>query len=208
MELRNHTWGLLLLNESCSTIPRERASAGVVALCASLCILAVAHLLPSVQQPVSLLPPHPGVLGPSAAAAKAAHVKSTQQLNLPQPSADAQQAKRQDSSDQLSSSSRASSSPASTLLQQQKALCMAGAVLEQVLADTWADEDVISAFSTSTSSCVGGSSSSNPQQETLQSPEFHAFAEFVLNSAVLGTLLEGGVGMDGVVEEEEEEDGA
>lgn len=189
----------------------------VVSSLSGLCLLAVAavaHLLPSVQQPVSLLPP-PGALGPSAAAARAARAAQQQQQQL-----DADQEGEQDPQ------AAAAAAPPPGRAQSQ-AVRMAGAVLEEVLTDAWAEEDVISAFERLQPApvpmytqvckqagpqapqhqlqahCTGqqlvqaGEPVSVPQQvdvhAALQQQDFHAFAEYVLDNALLGTLQEGGV---------------
>lgn len=169
---------------------------------------AVAHLLPSVQQPVSLLP-QPGALGPSAAAARAAQVLQGQ-----------------DGQDTLQQGSTAAAAADAAELQ---AISMAAAVLEELLTDAWADEEVISAFnghnehSAQSQSLLQSSaqpSSSQAQQRengsstqddgaeqavnaVLNQKDFQAFAEYVLDNAMLGTLQEGGVaGTEDAAEDE------
>jgi hypothetical protein len=116
----------------------------------------------------------------------------------------------------------AAASPGSA---QSQAISVAGAVLEELLTDAWADEDVISAFErlqpapvpTYTQLCkqtvhqvaqlqAHGAGQQLVQADepvtvpkqvdahaALQQQEFHAFAEYVLDNALLGTLQEGGM---------------
>lgn len=127
--------------------------------------------------------------------------------------------------------------PAVMASAQVRAVEQAGAVLEELLTDIWADEDVISAFdrlqpaALPTYAQLRELSTQQEQQQQLwpqqhqadehlqetaqrqpavQSgvsagqqgatggtsiglPQFHAFAEYVLDNALLGTLQEGGV---------------
>lgn len=94
---------------------------------------------------------------------------------------------------------------------------MAAAVLEELLTDAWADEEVISAFNDHNEHSVP-SSAQVQQQETgsstradraeqaanavLNQQDFQAFAEYVLDNAMLGTLQEGGMAGADAAEDE------
>jgi hypothetical protein len=121
---------------------------------------------------------------------------------------------------------------------QSQAISMAGAVLEELLTDAWADEDVISAFERLQPAPVptymqlckqtvpqvaqhqlqahgaghqlvqADKQVSAPQQVDASTyvhapqQDFHAFAEYVLDNALLGTLQEGGVAAEAATDAE------
>ena len=167
-----------------------------------LCWPAVAHLLPTVPQPVSLLPA-PGALGPSAAVAPAAAAAAAAQQ---------QQFQDETQDDAAAPVDEAAAADAA----EQQALRMAGAVLEQLLTEAWADEDMISAFHSSSSEPAAEACKDDSQQQQtgsgrslghsaanaarpsqgasaskLGDQNVQAFAEYVLDNALLGTLQEG-----------------
>jgi hypothetical protein len=94
-----------------------------------------------------------------------------------------------------------------------QAIRAAGAVLEELLTDAWADEDVISAFDKLQPAAVptyvrlsktppqqqqqpgqgSGVQHQAPVEAALRDENFQAFAEYVLDNALLGSLQEGGV---------------
>lgn len=185
----------------------------------------MAHLLPVPEQlPVSLLPP-PGALGPSAAAARAAQAEQERQQQQP-PDEEASQA----GNDEQQHDPAAAAAGSAGSVGQLQAVSLAGAVLEELLTDVWADEDVISAFDrlqpAPGPTAVQLSKPSHHQQQqvgtllgpggnaaqvqhqaladedqqqrpaveaALRDQGFHAFAEYVLDNALLGSLQEGGI---------------
>lgn len=179
---------------------------GTVSACgaAAAADAAVAHLLPSVQQPVSLLPP-PGALGPSAAAARAALAAQLEQ----------QQEQEQEQGPEAGQEEQQAAQGAAPGSAQLQAVPLAGAVLEALLTDAWGDEDVISAFERLQPPPPAYSQLCNkqPAERVAQQQQFvcdvqcgvaerqqqqHQFAEYVLNNALLGAFQEGGVVFGGV----------
>lgn len=169
---------------------------GTVCAC-GVAAAAVAHLLPTVQQPVSLLPP-PGALGPSAAAARAALAAQQEQEQK-------QEQEQEQEPEAGQEEEQVGAAPGSAQLQ---AIPLAGAVLEALLTDAWGDEDVISAFDRLRPPPPAFSQLCNKQPAEQQiacdvqcgvaEQQQHQFAEYVLSSALLGALQEGGVVFGGV----------
>jgi hypothetical protein len=145
-------------------------------------------------------------LGPSAAAARAAQQQQQQEHDP--------DSLQQDDSEASAATAAAGAGGGAARFQ---AIRAAGAVLEELLTDAWADEDVISAFDKLQPAAVptyvrlsktppqqqqqqpagqgpgAGAQRQAPVEAALRDQNFQSFAEYVLDNALLGSLQEGGV---------------